>query len=304
MLFQYYTGRSLYNALQVNYRQQLNHEVGFGLIKGGNFEASYTLSRFESNGGNDQNFSAVATDNDNPTKFFGPTALDRTHQLSFGGVLDLKYGPRVSLISHFYSAPPGALAVEDSGDPGAIFRNDFTGDGTISDILPGTNIGSYDRSVSPGGLNTAINNYNTNVAGKLTPAGQALVSAGLFTQAQLVQLGATAQPLLAAPANPFGNGMLRTFDFKLSYPFKIGERFRIEPSIAFFNLFNFANFGNIVTTTPPTLLALQSDVSAAPGTVQQATTTVDRDSLRVGNGSGTFAQGSPRETEFGLRITF
>lgn len=60
----------------------------------------------------------------------------------------------------FYSAPPGTLAVEDSGDPGAIFRNDFTGDGSI------------------------------------------------------------------------------------------GERFHLEPSIAFFNLFNFSNFGNIVTTTP------------------------------------------------------
>jgi hypothetical protein len=304
MLFQYYSGRSLYNALQVNYRQQIAHQLARGFIKGGNFEASYTLSRFESNGGNDQNFSAVAQDNDSPTKFFGPTALDRTHQLSFGGVLDLKYGPRVSLISHFYSAPPGTLAVEDSGDPGAIFRNDFTGDGTIGDLVPGTNIGSYGRSVSPSGLNGLINNYNSGVAGKLTPAGQALVSAGLFTQAQLVALGATAQPLLGGPSQPFGNGTLRTFDFRFSYPFKIGERFHIEPSVAFFNLFNFANFGNIVTTTPATSLALASDGSAASGSVQQATTSADRVALRLGNGSGTFAQGSPRETEFGLRITF
>jgi len=304
MLFQYYSGRSVYNGLQLNFREQISHAMAWDLIKGGNFEASYTLSRFNSNGGNDQNFSAGALDNDNPTKIFGPTALDRTHQLSFGGVLDLKYGPRISLISHFYSAPPGTLAVENDGTPGQIFKTDFTGDGTFGDLVPGTNLGSYGRSVSPGGLNATINNYNKSVAGTITPAGSALVSAGLFTQAQLVALGAVAPALLNGPAQPFGNGILRTFDFKLSYPIKIRERLRLEPSIAFFNLFNFANYGNIVTTTPATSLALVTDGSAASGTVQQATTSADRVALRLGNGSGTFAQGSPRETEFGLRITF
>jgi hypothetical protein len=64
MLFQYYVGRSVYNGLQVNFREQIGHAMAWDLIKGGNFEASYTLSRFNSNGGNDQNFSAGALDND------------------------------------------------------------------------------------------------------------------------------------------------------------------------------------------------------------------------------------------------
>jgi acyl-coenzyme A thioesterase PaaI-like protein len=52
------------------------------------------LSRFKGNGGDDQNFSAGAGDNDNPTKAFGPTSLDRTH--AFTVDLRVRFRGRVS----------------------------------------------------------------------------------------------------------------------------------------------------------------------------------------------------------------
>src|SRR5207245_6547629 len=81
----------------------------------------------------------------------------------------------------------------------------LTGDGTFGgvlgsggDVLPGTNIGSFGRGVTAGNINNFINAFNTGSANTLTPAGQALVAAGLFTQAQLIALGAT--PVCSPPA--------------------------------------------------------------------------------------------------------
>ncbi len=87
-------------------------------------------------------------------------------------------------------APSGQLSLsQDSGAPGEIFRTDVTGDGTTGDIVPGTNVGCLLPQPHPGNINQFINNYNTTQAGTLTPAGQALVTAGLFTQGELAALG-------------------------------------------------------------------------------------------------------------------
>jgi len=66
--------------------------------EGANFQISYQLARFvnpmafqgtaaPSNpvAANDQDFVLQAADNDNPLKYMGPSLLDRTHQISFGG---------------------------------------------------------------------------------------------------------------------------------------------------------------------------------------------------------------------------
>ena len=63
-----------------------------------------------------------------------------------------------------------------------IFQSDLTGDGTDGDILPGTNLGSFGRSVTPKNINQYIANYDTKYANLPTPAGQALISGQLFTQ--------------------------------------------------------------------------------------------------------------------------
>lgn len=150
-----------------------------------------------------------------------------------------------------------------------------------------------------------ISNYNANSAGKLTPAGQALVSAGLFTQAQLVGLGAVTDTLAAAqPGKLYGNDWLKAFDLRFSAPISIKERVKLEPSISVYNLLNFANF----TISPTNRINGTLSASTLNGTVYtsannpNATNTLD--GLRAGLGSGVFSLGAPRQLEYGLRITF
>ena len=105
-----------------------------------NLQVAYTLSRFVGNGGNDQNFSALAWDNDNPTRYMGPTSLDRLNQFKFGWTVDVAHhGPEFSVIAGFSSAPPTTLTMQTNSGPtttGEIFRTDFTGDGSVGDLFP------------------------------------------------------------------------------------------------------------------------------------------------------------------------
>jgi hypothetical protein len=303
----YPIGRSVYNGLQMNYRQQIRSEVpGF---TGGNLEVSYAFSRFVSTAGADQFFSPGIHDQDCPTCYIGPSGLDRTHQLSFGGFFNMKGGAMVSMIGHVYSSLPTDLTLETdpNGAPGEIFRTDVTGDGTTGDLLPGTMPGAFMRQVKGNNINSLISKYNQQSANRLTPAGQALVDNNLFTAAQLQSLGAVTPSIETAPVNQVNNPFLRTFDASLSYPVKLkflGERASIEPSINVFNLFNFSYFGTLGGTLESTASLGQSAAGTSPTSVNTTGGFAARDSLRVADGSGTFEQGAPRSMEFGLKLNF
>src|SRR5580700_10501734 len=120
-------GRSVYNGLQASLRQQVRNPVRG--VKSMNLQISYALSRYVSTA-RDSDFINFAQDNDNPLKYIGPNALDRTHQFSFGGTADLPGRFRFSLIGHFDSPLPSNLNLPTSGTPGGIFISDLTGDGT------------------------------------------------------------------------------------------------------------------------------------------------------------------------------
>jgi hypothetical protein len=132
------------------------------------------------------------------------------------------------------------------------------------------------------------------VAQTLTPAGKALVNAGLFTQAQLVALGAVVQPLSPAPSGQVGLDPFKTMDLRLSYVYR-KERFEVEPSIGVYNLFNFANFDG---PSQPLSGVLSGQALSLNGTTTQTRTN------RIGLGSGVFALGAPRIFEWGLRVSF
>jgi hypothetical protein len=300
MYMNYPMGRSVYNGLQSEYRVKVSDP--FRGVRNLDLQVNYTLSRFESDGGSDQHFTPNAWDFRNPTAFMGQTLEDRTHQFKFGATLDFAHkGPRLSLIGGFASPQPSDLRIPVYTNTGEIFRSDLTGDGTTGDFLDsaGTGIGhpgTFMRSVSRGGLNNYIANFNSTYGNgnTLTPAGQALVSAGLFTPSQLATLGAVIQPIQAPPANNAGNGYYKDVDTILAWPFKIRERLTISPSISFFNIFNFSNFGTL------------SSLTQGPGTINGtvAGTNSGSNTYRVGRGSGVFAVGAPRESEFGLRFDF
>jgi Carboxypeptidase regulatory-like domain len=308
--FLYPIGRSVYNALDIKLVDNVKSPVRG--VKYLNFQFAYSLSRFTNCGAAlttsagtspaaaDQDFVNPTIDNNKPCGFSGPSALDRTHQFSFGGYADLPGHFRLGTIFHFDSPLASALAVPVTGNgAGEIFSTDFTGDGTVGDPIPGTKQGAFMRSVSLGDLTNVVNNYNNTVANNPTPAGNVLINNGLFTLAQLQALGGVAPALSPVVPGEVGLTWLKTFDMSLTWVGKVNVRERelsIQPSVSFYNLFNFANFnipGNV----------LSGILTGGAGSLN-GTTFAGADSVRVGVGTGVFSLGAPRTIEFGLKLAF
>ncbi len=293
------TGQSGYDAAQVIFKQVKAHPAP-GILSA-NFQASYSLSRVvtDSGGGQDQFFNNAPFDIDNPKLYLGRNGIDHSNEVSFGGGINVKYGLNIGFAGHFFSAPPTTLTIANSGNAGEIFRSDVTGDGTVADVLPGTVPGDYMHRVKPGTLNQFISNYNATQGNTPTPAGQALIAAGLFTQSQLVAAGGV-KPVLAT--NPYstaiGNSAFRNFDVNASYPIplaKLREGVSLVPGVAMYNVANMANFNNLSG-------ALQS--TNGSNTLTGGNTPVIQNGQRIQRGAGTFDQGAPRTTEFQLKLNF
>jgi len=294
-------GRSVYNGLLFEFKSNWNNPLP--AMKRLNLIASYTLSRFDSAAA-DQDFVTVALDSNDPLKYYGPSALDRTNLISVGAVMDLPAATRLALTAHYGSAFPLTLTLPQAGTPGEIFRTDVTGDGTVGDPVPGTNVGAFGRTVKAGGINQIITNYNNNYAGQLTPAGQALVTANLFTSSQLQQLGAVTPTLALAPQNQVGISPLFTFDMHVSWELRLAKAFHalperviLEPQIALYNVFNFHNYD-------PVSNALSGVLNGAAGSAN-GTTKQDRANLITpGAASGVNWYAVPRQAEFGVKLSF
>jgi hypothetical protein len=304
-------GRSVYNGLDIVLRSDLKSPLSF--VHRLNAQVSYSLSRFNSQA-QDGDFINSAADFNDPGKYMGPNGLDRTHQFSAGVVMELPAGIRANFITHWYTALPQTLTFFAPGNAEDIFQYDTNGDGQTGVApVPGSNVGSFGRDIKAGDLQKFLENYSSKFGNQLTPAGQALVTAGLFTSDQLKSLCAITPSL-----NPIGNcasydslqlpsvqpgqvpnGNYFTFDVRLGWsikPFHQLERFRIEPQAAFYNIFNHKNYNGAGN-----LLGGVLDGSQGSVTNTQAGT---RQPFETGLGSGVFAIGAPRSMEFGIKVTF
>jgi hypothetical protein len=249
----------------------------------------------------DQDFLNNSYDYRNNNHYFGPNALDRTHQLAFGGVIDFPHAFRLAFTTQIKSALPANLTLPAQGS-GDIFIDDLTGDGTVASILPGTNVGSFGRDVKVNQLNSKIDAYNRSVAGKPTPAGQALINAGLFRADQLASLGGIAESLADAPRGQVGMDSLLNTNLRFGWVLRpkhvwnsLCETFSIEPQVSIFNLFNFANYDGPGSR-------MNGELNGGAGSVNGTTQALRTN--RIGLGSGVFALGAPRTLEFGVRVSF
>ena len=79
------------------------------------------------------------------------------------------------------------------------------------------------------------------------------------------------------------------------------ERVTIEPSVAVFNIFNFSNFNLPPFTMSGLLTGSAGSVNGTHTQLQSDCGCVPNDTFRVGNGTGTYAQGAGRQIEWGLK---
>jgi len=301
--------RSVYNAVQFKLVENVANPIRG--VRSANFQLGYSLSRFvnplafqgttaPSNpvAANDQDFVLQAADNDSPLKYMGPSLLDRKHQVSFGGSFDMPRGFRFGTIGHFYSPLSSPTIVGDTGTGGQIFQTDFTGSGSVSDPVPGTKNGSFERNFGLTGLDAVISRYNATVANEPTPAGQALVASGLVTTPELQSLGGVAPVLPSTTPNQLTFPWLKTIDTRLSWRHTFHEKFTIEPNVGFYNVFNLVNFN-----LPPGAMSgwLNEGAGSINSIIAGSTGSLP---FRVGAGTGVFGLGAPRAAEWGLRITF
>jgi len=191
----------------------------------------------------------------NSRETFGPMSLDFTHMLSAAGFFTIpKAGVRMNSFWSWRTPPSYTITVPNFG--GAVsggngfFATDLNGDGTTGtsprgDVLPYLNAGQWGRKVkSLAEMNNFIERFNSAYAGKITPHGQALVAAGLFTEAQLKTLGATTQTIPLIPlSNPDPWNDRFTVDLRVDRPIMLGkvrEGMSIIPFFDAFNVFNHA----------------------------------------------------------------
>jgi hypothetical protein len=304
-------GRSTYQGLHLAYKTSVANPTK--RVQRLDITMAYAWSRYRSNlaepngSGGDYSLMNVAEDYNQPHRHFGSSGLDRTHQFTFTPTAELPRGLRLSMIANLASPLPLSLYIpqqDGGGVAGEIFRSDLTGDGTVGDLLG--NIGSTGK-YSTSQLTKLLTYYNTSFAGKLTPAGQALTNAQLFTGSQLVELGAYSPVIQGLPAHSAEATWLKTIDLRLSWPLRIGERVKLEPNASLFNVFNLANFGGagnqlsgVLNGAPGSALNNASSGGVCGNSTTFCTSRLDR----VLAGSGTYANGAPRQMEFGVRITF
>ncbi len=295
-------GLSRYSALQFLLAGKLGN---WGPFHNASTNLTYTLSRFNSSSA-DQDFLDAANTNDNPTAFYGPSNLDRTHQFGISLQTELPFGFELASTTIYRSNEPSNMFLPSGNGAVDIFTNDLDGDGSVLNTLGGDALdgkrGSYGRGITAGNLNQFLTNFNNTVAGTLTPAGKALVSAGLFTQSQLTALGGVVESVGLAPGKPVDNPNFYTTDVRFSWHYSIKERLTIMPMVDIFNLLNRDNRIGQSTLGRGGNTAYDPILSGGGGSINGPNS--GRAPLRVSSGSGSFSSGSPRTFQFGIRVSF
>ena len=167
--------------------------------------------------------------NDDRLANYGPLDRDVRHILNVSGVLELPQQFQMGFAVTYNSRAPFSAFL---GSPTTGL--DLNGDGTRGDLLPGTTVNQFNRSLGKEDLRRLVAAFNQNFAGK-----QAF-------------LGGVIQPITLPPRFEFGDGFF-THDLRLSRDFRLGKRGKFILIGEVFNLFNIANlsgFSGDLTNSP------------------------------------------------------
>ena len=280
----------------------------------GNLQVSYSLSKtVKPIGSADQFFNAVPYDYDNPNEFIGRSALDRLNELNLGGNIGIKYGSahcaHRPLLLRSCNQPPPRFHLRATPAKSSAQTSPETEPRETSSLEPSP---EPTRAKSRARVSTRSSTTTTPPApASPHPPARRWFSAGLFTTRQLVALNGVQQAIATAPTTPLDNSGFHALDMVFSYPITLArfhEGLSLEPSVALYNVANFSNFGGfsgtLLNTAPLCRRATTGAGAAANGYLNGSNTSALQDSVRVQRGSGTFAQGSPRSTEFQLKLNF
>ncbi len=195
-------GRVTYEGLLLRADKRLSH--GLQLL------SSYAYS---SNTGTNGTGGGSGFNLDNWFENRGPVATDITHIVNLAGMAQLPWRFQLGLNFSFSSAPPFSAYV------GGI---DFNGDGTKDDLLPGSTVNAFNRSMGRADLERLVAQFNQIYAGKNDAQGASIPSLTLPTRYS------------------FGHNS-QSLDLRLSRQFVLGERWRLSLIGEAFNLYNAAN---------------------------------------------------------------
>jgi hypothetical protein len=255
-------GRAVYNGLLVKVSKRFSHHV--------QFLVSYALQEDKTD--------ANVLDNLNYTSSYGQD-LSR-HNLNVSGTINLPWGFLFSVNSSIISRAPVAALVNGLDLPG-------TAPSGSSEALPGISFGCLAGGCNKTQLIAAVQNYNTNYAGKPSAQGAGSPNPG---------------PLVLPPDFQFGDPIFSQ-DFRLTKTFTYKEKYKMSILGEVFNAFNISN----LTYPSFTLDSLAAGCSLVNGAFSSCSGTPAQ-TYAFGQPTGrigqTFGQGGARAFQVGARFQF
>jgi hypothetical protein len=188
----------------------------------------------------------------------GPRSTDFTHIVNLAGFARIpgRFGFELGLNFSYSSAPPFSAYLEGI---------DLNGDGTTGDLLPGTTVNAFNRSMDRNDLARLVGQFNETYAGKTDAFGVTL-------------------PTLTLPASFHLDDNFHTLDLRLSRSFALKEDWRLMLIGEVFNMYNNANL---------TFPAAAGNLTI-PAAFGQPT----------GRSSQVFGSGGPRAFQLAIKASF
>ena len=252
-------GRERYNGLLVKLNKRLSHRV--------QFLVSYAYQRESTN--------ANVWDDANYNSAYGQALAHQN--LNVSGTVQLPWGFLFSVNSSIISRSPVAAFVSGLDLPG-------TAPSGSSEPLPGLSFSCLAVGCSKSQLVTAVQNYNTNYAGKPSAQGAGAPNPG---------------PLVIPPDYQFGDPIFSQ-DFRLTKTFTYKERYKVSILGEVFNAFNISN----LTYPSFTLDSLSSGCTLTNGAFTSCASQTYAFGQPTGRIGQTFGQGGSRAFQVGARFSF